>query len=126
MTTSDPLIEIESLEKGITQVRLFGEVDAGVAEELQRSFAQLVRDGHTRLLVDLTNATFMDSTALGILLHTMRRLRRRRGKLAVACPNDAMRNLFELVGYNLLFPVDESVERAASHLRPRRRLRAPG
>jgi anti-sigma B factor antagonist len=122
MATSDPLIEIASLEKDVTHVHLYGEVDAGSAEELQRAFAELLRDGHTRLLVDLTDVSFIDSTALGILLHTMKRLRRRRGKLAVACPDDAMRNLFELVGYNLLFPVDESVERAASHLQSRRRL----
>jgi anti-anti-sigma regulatory factor len=65
----------------------------------------------------------MDSTALGILLDTVRKLRRRRGKLAVACPHDAMRNLFELVGHNLLFPVDETVDQAFSHLKSRRALR---
>jgi hypothetical protein len=31
-----------------------------------------------------------------------------------------MRQLFELVGHNLLFPVDETVDQALHHLRERR------
>jgi len=32
-----------------------------------------------------------------------------------------MHQLFELVGHTLLFPVDESVDQALSHLQPERR-----
>jgi anti-sigma B factor antagonist len=109
------------LDRGVTHVRLAGEVDAAVTVPIQQALAALVRDGHTRLLIDLTAVTFIDSSGLGILLQTVKKLRRRHGRLAVACPDPAMRQLFELVGHNLLFPVDESVDQAVRHLRDRRR-----
>jgi anti-sigma B factor antagonist len=124
MAMSDSFFDSSELDGGVTHVRLGGEIDAAVAAELQQSLSDLIRDGHTLLLVDLSGVSFIDSTALGVLLHTVRKLRRRRGKLAVACPDETMRNLFELVGHNLLFPVDESVDRALAHLRSRPRQRA--
>ena len=42
------------------------------------------RAGKTRIVVDLTDAAFMDSTALGVLIGALKRLRLREGTLAVA------------------------------------------
>jgi anti-sigma B factor antagonist len=120
MAKSDAHPEIHSLDRGVTRVRLTGEVDIATAPRLQQTLDELVREGHTRLLIDLSDATFIDSTGLGVLLHTVKQLRRRRGRLAVLCPDRAMRDLFELVGHNLLFPVDDTLEHALAHLRPRR------
>jgi anti-sigma B factor antagonist len=117
---SDSRIKTSDVERGVTRVHLVGEVDIASAKQLQQALGDLVRDGHTRLLVDLTDVSFIDSTGLGVLLHTVRQLRRRRGRLAVLCPDPTMRALFELVGHNLLFPVDETLERALTHLQPRR------
>ena len=123
---SDSQIKTSDLDRGVTRVHLVGEVDIATAERLQRALDDLIRDGHTRLLVDLTDVSFIDSTGLGVLLHTVKQLRRRRGRLVVLCPDPTMRGLFELVGHNLLFPVDETLERALTHLRPRRsRFEAP-
>jgi anti-sigma B factor antagonist len=121
MATSDPYPEISTLDRGVTRVRLTGELDIATAPQLRQSLDDLVREGHTRLLIDLSDATFIDSTGLGVLLHTVKQLRRRHGRLAVLCPDPAMRGLFELVGHNLLFPVDETLDRALAHLRPPRR-----
>jgi anti-sigma B factor antagonist len=123
MEASDSLFQITTLDRGVTHVRLSGEIDTGVAVVLRQSLDDLIRDGKIRLLIDLSDVTFIDSTGLGVLLQTVKNLRRRRGRLAVACPNPHMRELFELVGHNLLFPVDETVDRALAHLQPRRRFR---
>jgi anti-sigma B factor antagonist len=125
MTAFDPLVRTEPLDRGVTRVRLTGAVDIAVAGELWRSLVKLVRDGHTRLLIDLSEVSFIDSTGLGVLLHTVRQLRPHRGRLAVACPDPTMRRLFELIGHNLLFPVEETLDQAMAQLMPRRRERAP-
>jgi anti-sigma B factor antagonist len=96
-------------------------VDIARAHELQESFDALVRDGHNRLLVDLSDVSFMDSTGLGVLLRTSKELKRRRGRLAVCCPDESMRELFELVGHNLLFPVENTREQALRLVAPQRR-----
>jgi anti-sigma B factor antagonist len=118
-TTSE--IDTSALDRGVTWVRLTGEIDAARAPALKESFDALVRDGHHRLLVDLSEVAFIDSTGLGVLLQTVRELRGKRGRLAVCCPAPATRELFELVGHNLLFPVEDTRERALRHLAPARR-----
>jgi anti-sigma B factor antagonist len=119
--TSQPLLRIDTLDRDVTHVMLTGAVDIAVAGELRRSLVKLVRDGHTRLLIDLSDVNFIDSTGLGVLLHIVKQLRPKRGRLAVACPDPNMRGLFEMIGHNLLFPVDETVDQALAHLAPRRR-----
>ena len=114
-------IEIRALDHGVTEVGLSGDVDLAVAPELQEKMDALIRERKTRLVINLTNVQFIDSTALGTLLHTARHARRKRGRLAVVCPDPAMRGLFELVGLNLIFPVEDTVDRALSHLVSRRR-----
>jgi len=118
---SDSLFTTRRLDRGVTHVCLSGEIDLGVAVVLRQSLDDLIHDGQTRLLIDLTDVSFLDSTALGVLLHTAKKLRRRRGGIAVVCPDPRMHQLFELVGHTLLFPVDESVDQALSHLQPERR-----
>jgi anti-sigma B factor antagonist len=121
MATPDSLFKTRRLDRGLTQVSLSGELDLGVAVVLRQAIDDLIRDGQVRLLIDLSDVSFLDSTALGVLLNTAKKLRRRHGRLAVVCPNPIMRQLFELVGHNMLFPVDESVDQALAHLRPERR-----
>ena len=97
-------------------------MDISGARALQQSLDGLVGEGHTRLLIDLTDVSFIDSTGLGVLLHVVRTLRHRRGALAVCCPDPAMRGLFELVGHNMLFPVEETFDGALRRVAPRRRV----
>jgi len=125
MAGSDFHVDASELVAGVTRVRLAGEIDLSVAPLLRQSLTDLVRQGHNKLLIDLTGVTFIDSSAIGVLLSTVRRLRRRRGSLAVLCPNPRLRRLFELVGHNLIFPVDETLEQALRHLHATGRPTAP-
>jgi anti-sigma B factor antagonist len=120
MQTPDPFFQTSSLEAGVTCVRLAGEIDLPLEQGLRQALDDLIQQGHTRLLVDLSDVSFIDSSGLGVLLHAAGRLRRR-GGLAVVCPDPAMRGMFELVGLNLLFPVDQTLDEALHHLKPRRR-----
>jgi anti-sigma B factor antagonist len=114
-------IETDQLDRDVTRVGLSGEVGIAVAGELQHTLDELIQEGHPRLLVDLSEATFIDSAALEVLLDTARQLRRPRGRFAVLCPDPNMRSLFQLVGHNLIFPVDETLDRALAHLAARPR-----
>ncbi len=120
MPVSEFQIVIEQQDAGITRVRICGEADARAAPEIQERLNELAAEPRRRLLIDLSEATFLDSTALAVLLDTARRLRERRGRLAVLCPNAGMHELFVLVGHNLIFAVEETERRALRHLARRR------
>jgi anti-sigma B factor antagonist len=125
MAVTDFRIGQETLDQGVVRIRLGGDVDVRAAPDLSERLEGLIADGHRKLLVDLSDAVFIDSTALGVLLSTVRELRQRRGRLAVLCPDPAMRGLFELVGHNMIFPVEETLDKALRHLARRRFPRHP-
>ncbi|WDZ82499.1 STAS domain-containing protein [Micromonospora cathayae] len=51
-------------DDGAVCLRLAGELDMSTAPELNAAVDQLIADGHTRLLVDLSELTFCDSTGI--------------------------------------------------------------
>ena len=130
MSGSEAQFQISTLERGVIRVAMMGELDIAQAKQFQQVLDDLIGKGQTRLLIDLSPVSFIDSSGLGVLLHAVRRLRRRRGRLAVVCPDPMMRELFELVGHNLLFPIEDTQEKALTHLVGRRRFapsrRSPG
>src|SRR5215210_6732097 len=75
-----------------------GEIDALTAPQLGRRLLGLVDDGKTRVVVDLSRVTFMDSTGIGVLLNALRSLGRRSGKLVVVCPTKRVLRPFEVTG----------------------------
>ena len=51
-----------------------------------------------RVSVDLTQATFLDSTAMGLIVAGCRRLRREGAAFSVTCGNGMVRRVFEVSG----------------------------
>lgn len=74
-------------------VELQGEGDLIAAPELRRHIDDAIGRGATKLILDLSSATFIDSTALGILVGALKRLRPRGGRIAVLCPDPAIRHV---------------------------------
>jgi anti-sigma B factor antagonist len=68
--------------------------------------------GAERVIVDLTETTFIDSSSLGALIAANRRLKSRGGRLVVACATDAIVKTFRITGLDGVFSVVPSVEAA--------------
>lgn len=60
----------------------------------------------TRVVVDLTTASFVDSTTIGVLLHGYQQSQAKAGDalVVVATPNSQPRRVFDLVGLHDLLP----------------------
>jgi anti-sigma B factor antagonist len=105
-------IEDQALDPTTTVLNLRGEVDLYAAPELKRHVDGAIRRGKRRVILDLSDATFIDSTTLGIMVGGMKRLRPAGGALSVICPNPGMAKLFEITGLNRVFRVYETREEA--------------
>ena len=100
----------EPISDDVHVVSPSGEVDMLTAPQLGRRLLALAEEGKTRLVVDLSLVTFMDSTGIGVLLDALRRLSARRGRLALVCPSERILRPFEitgLVGYLKIFDTRE-------------------
>ena len=65
-------------------------------------------------MVDLAAVTFIDSTALGVLIGAAKRLQATDGSLAIVCLNEKIRRLFEIGGLDRVFAIYESRDEALS------------
>jgi anti-sigma B factor antagonist len=93
-------------------IELGGEVDLYTAPEFKERLVQLIEDGKKQLVVDLSDATFIDSTTLGVLVGGVKRLRPEGGSLALVCSNENITKIFEITGLDRVFPIHATRDEA--------------
>ena len=91
-----------------------GEVDVATAPRLREKLIELVNDGQHRIVVDLTDVEFLDSTGLGVLVGALKRVRTHDGDLALVCTESRVLKVFEITGLTKVFAMYGSVDEAVS------------
>ena len=93
-------------------VSVSGEVDLFTAPTFKQRVMAPIAAGVEHVVVDLTEATFVDSSSLGVLIGAHRRLKSRGGRLVVACNNEAIVKTFRITGLDGVFRLVDSVQAA--------------
>src|SRR5215212_11337723 len=95
-------------------IELGGEIDLYTAPEFKERMAEIVDEGKTRVVVDLSQASFIDSTTLGVLVGGVKRVRPAGGALELVCTDENILEIFKVTGLDRIFPIhatrDEAVE----------------
>jgi anti-anti-sigma factor len=104
------VVEISRLDDSVV-VRLAGELDLYNAAMVRRALLESIDPAPQRVVVDLSEVDFMDSTALAALIEARARLPRREAFLLAAPGGEAARAL-SVSGLDRHFGVHESVEAA--------------
>ena len=100
-------LEHASSPSGTCLLTLSGEVDLLTSPKLVVAGREALRRGDTRISVNLTEVTFMDSSGLAALINLHRSVERARGRLTVVCPDDGpVRRLFAVSGTEAMFGLD--------------------
>jgi anti-sigma B factor antagonist len=89
-----------------------GEIDLFTAPEFKQHVMAPVNGGTERVIVDLTETTFIDSSSLGVLIGAHRRLKARGSRLVVACDEEPVVKTFRVTGLDGVFIVVPSLEEA--------------
>ena len=98
-------------------VAIAGEADLYTAPQLRAALVQVMDQGCRGVLVDLTRATFIDSSTLGVLMGALGRLQRSSGGLAIACPDSRIRHTFEITMLDQVFPIFDARGAGEAHIR---------
>lgn len=75
-----------------------GEIDFGNVAELRTTLARLIKSTTGNVTVDLQEVTFLDSTALGVLVQAKRRLLERSDDLVVVNLHPRVQRIVEISG----------------------------
>jgi anti-sigma B factor antagonist len=106
------------LDKRTSVISVEGELDLSTAPRLKWGLIDSLEAGHSQLVVDLSLATFMDSTALGVLVGVKRRLDGD-ARLAIVCARPNVLKIFEFAGMDGVFAIFPTLEEALAHARGR-------
>jgi anti-sigma B factor antagonist len=117
-SSSSPSLEVSHRDcgDGVCVVVPTGEIDLASAPLLKSRLVGLLEPGYTRVVLDLSEVRYLDSTGLGVLIAFARRLPEG-GKITLAHSPDSVRALLELTGLDASFESFATVEEAVAHVR---------
>ncbi len=96
---------------GAVVVHLVGELDLYNAPEVRRALLELCAEAPERLVVDLGDVDFVDSTTLGVLIEARTKLTNRRSFL-LAAPGLETHRALQISGLDRHLSVHETVDDA--------------
>jgi anti-sigma B factor antagonist len=105
---------------GFSVITLQGESDAYIAPRIRSDLATAL-GSEAPLVVDLTQATFIDSTVVGVLLEGLADCEKLERPLLLLLPETAapeVQRLFEITGLASVLPVVRSWDEAATRVTP--------
>ena len=91
-----------------------GELDAFAEPDLSAAFVELADE--RLVVVDLEGVSFLDSTALGAVVRSIRELGERGGEALVVLPATAARRIFEITTLDQVLPTSPSRAQAIESL----------
>jgi anti-sigma B factor antagonist len=108
-------IERRALDARTSVISVDGDLDLASAPRLKWMLIDALGEGHSHLILDLSQATFMDSTALGVLVGVNRSLEHG-AALAIVCAHANLLKIFELSGMDGAFAISSTIEDALAEL----------
>jgi anti-sigma B factor antagonist len=97
---------VETIEDDrVAVIAVHGQADLHTAPELRTAITGAIDGGANGVVVDLSEATFVDSMTLGVLLGAVKRLRPSGGKVTIVCVDPHVRRIFEITLLDRVFSI---------------------
>ena len=109
-------IQTHAVNQHTAVVAFAGEMDVYTTPRAKEVMLDLLEKGYYHLVVNLQRTDYLDSTALGVLVGTLKRVREQGGDLRLVAPTPRIRRLLEITRLVNVFPVDESEQQATDIL----------
>lgn len=94
-----------------------GEIDYATSPQLKQRIDEHLKSDERHLVLDLSWTTFVDSTAIGVLMGAASRLHELgRGSLGVVCSNEQVLQIFQISGLESAVSLHRTCEEAISEL----------
>lgn len=101
----------------ILALEMAGRLAVGAeSQDLQTKVEGLIAQNRRKIILDLTELKYMDSTGLGTVVSCFTKTRQAGGQLRVAGANKTILNLFKITRLDKVLSLDESVDAAVSNL----------
>lgn len=89
-----------------TTVMLVGEIDISTSGRVREALIAISSSGENKVVVDMSNVTFMDSTGLAALVGPLKRFRSMNGEIVLRSPNRGVLKVLEITGLTRVFTIE--------------------
>ncbi len=108
-------IEITDADRdGVRVIAVRGELDLYTAPDLRTRLLTAVEAGRDEIVLDLRETTFLDSTALGVIVAAVRALQERDGRLVIVNERRAIAKTLAITGLDRVLPVTGDLDAAVA------------
>ena len=101
-----------SSEARTAVVHCSGRLNMVAAPKLRSYLAETIDGGHDRIIVDLSDTSFIDSSGLGALIGGLKTARQHGGDLRIAAPNEQVRTVLRLTNLDRVLRPHDAVDDA--------------
>ena len=99
-------------EGGVVVIDVEGRIDAFLVTKIREVINDLVQDGKVRLIIRFQKVAQINSTALGILIGRLRRVRMHSGDIKIVELSPDIRRVFDVMGASRIFDIHPDVDSA--------------
>jgi anti-sigma B factor antagonist len=107
-------ISREQMPDGIGAIKVSGELDLYTAPRLKEELLATLGDGALKIIVDMSGVNFIDSSALGVLIGGVKRLKPKDGRMVLVIVDDNVNWIFRITGLNNVFDIYATREDAVA------------
>ncbi len=106
-------MQINSEEKnGIMIFKVTGDIDINTSPEVKKSFDRIISDKKDKIIINLKEVGYVDSSGLATLVEILKNLRAFGGKLKLTNLSPKVKGLFEITRLDKLFDISLEEEEA--------------
>jgi anti-sigma B factor antagonist len=103
---------LEKTSNTVTILKLVGRLDSLVVKDLKNRIHTLIQQGQVKLVFDMSEVSFMDSSGLGGIVSALRAVSQAGGDIRIASLQPRVRALFELTRLHQVFQIFSDVDAA--------------
>ncbi|MCW3171037.1 STAS domain-containing protein [Shewanella subflava] len=103
-------------DKYASVVRLPGKMVMAQTPTYRAAILDYINQGHTRLVIDMSNLEYIDSSGLSVLISARKQAMSYQGNIVLLNPKSSVRALIELTRLHHIMDIYESEEHALESL----------
>ena len=87
-----------------------GQFDTNTSPDAEREINKDLEEGEFKMILDISKISFVSSAGLRIFLSTNRKISTNKGVFSICGPNDIVKNILQISGFDFLLNVRDSIQ----------------
>jgi anti-anti-sigma factor len=98
-------------------IKIEGRLDSATSGQFGERLLKLIDEGNAKLVLDLSDLSYISSAGLRVFLTAAKRIESRKGRIFLCCMRSEVKDVFDISGFTPLFEIFPTQEDARNSLR---------